>query len=155
MKKIYIKEEIINNYLFNNLIYAGIFLDEESKNLLKNIFKDFVIKNLGDNTTFICHHMTISHISKLNDEIKRWCIENYKKEFVLEIESIGFNEKACAVKINTDIPTTQNYPHITIAINNETNGKPVDSNSINSFIKLPNKIKVKGIVDFFYKKEKA
>ena len=35
MKKIYIKEEIVNNYLFNNLIYAGIFLNDESKNLLK------------------------------------------------------------------------------------------------------------------------
>jgi hypothetical protein len=152
MKKIYIKEEIVNNYLFNNLIYAGIFLNDETKNLLKNIFKDFVTENLGDNTTFVCHHMTISHISKINDDIKKWCIENYKKEFILEIESIGYSDKACAVKINTDVPTTQNYPHITIAINNNTNGKPVDSNFITKFIKLPNKIKVKGTVDFFYKK---
>ena len=152
MKKIYIKEEIVNNYLFNNLIYAGIFLDEESKNILKENVEKYVYEILGNNVTFICHHMTISHISKINDDIKKWCIENYKKEFVLEIELIGYSDKACAAKINTDIPTTQNYPHITIAINNDTNGKPVDSNYINKFIKLPNKIKVKGIVDFFYKK---
>lgn len=152
MKKIYINEEVANNYLFNNLIYAGIFLNEDSRNLLKNIFKDFVINKFGDDVTFVCHHMTISHISKINDDIKQWCIENHKKEFVLEIELIGYSDKACAVKINTDIPTTQNYPHITIAVNNNTNGKPVDSNYINTFIKLPKKIKVKGIVDFYYKK---
>lgn len=152
MEKNYIKEEITNNYLFNNLIYVGIFLNEESRNLLKNVFKDFVTNKLGDNTTFICHHMTISHISKINDDIKQWCIENYKKEFTLDIELIGYSDKACAAKINTDIPTTQNYPHITIAVNNDVNGKPVDSNLINRFIKLPNKIKVKGVVDFFYKK---
>lgn len=159
MKKIYITETQLNNYvnipdkLFNNLIYVGVFLDEESKNILKENSENYVYELLGNDVTFICHHMTISHISKINDDIKNWCTLHKDEDFYLTIDAIGYNDKACAARvINTNIPTTQNYPHITIAINNTNNGKPVDSNFIKNFIKLPKTITLKGKVSFFYKK---
>lgn len=159
MKKIYITETQLNNYinvpdkLFNNLIYVGIFLDEESKNILKENVENYVYEILGNDVTFICHHMTISHISKINDDIKNWCVLNNNKEFTLTIDAIGYSDKACAARVVTDIvPTTQNYPHITIAVNNSNNGKPVDSNFIKNFIKLPKTITLTGKVSFFYKR---
>ena len=154
MRKIYITESQFEKYIhdnvFDDVIYIGVFLDQESKNKLYQTTKNLVFNHFGENVNFVCHHMTVSHISKINDYIKQWCIEHNGEDFEISTNTIGFNDKACAVKVDTTIPCTQNYPHITVATNNTTGGKPVDSNFITVFEKLPENLILKGKLTFWY-----
>lgn len=155
MKKISLTETQLNTLmdmetgkLFDNLIYVSVDLDEASSDLLRKTFQREVNTRFGCNAKMICHHMTISHISKINDDIKKWCVEHQDQMFKITATELGFSDKACAVKIKTDLPTTQNYPHVTVAVNVNNNGKPVDSNFIQDFFKLPFPMTLSGKLTF-------
>lgn len=141
-------KDMERNDLFNNLIYVSVDLDEPSKEKLYKAFKNEVLARFGENAKMICHHMTISHVSKINDGIKKWCTEHQDATFTITATEIGFSDKACAVRIKTGLPTTQNYPHVTVAVNIDNNGKPVDSNFIQDFVQLPKPIDLCGKLVF-------
>lgn len=138
----------------NNILYISIDLDNESRRKLKYFCEEDVTERFGDNAVYKCHHMTISHCSRLTPEILDWCQENKGKEFTLYVDTIGFSEKAIAVGVDVDgVISTQAYPHITVAVNSAVNGKPVDSNYIKDFEDVYENVALKGKLTFHYKGE--
>lgn len=139
----------------NNILYISIDLDNESRRRLKYFCEEDVAEHFGDDAVYKCHHMTISHCSRLTPEILTWCQENNGKEFTLYVDTIGFSEKAIAVGVDVDsVVSTQAYPHITVAVNSAVNGKPVDSNYIKDFEDVYENIVLKGKLTFHYKGER-
>ena len=138
----------------NNILYISIDLDNESRHRLKYFCEEDVTEQFGDDAVYKCHHMTISHYSRLTPEILNWCQSNEGKVFNLYVDRIGFGDKAIAVGVDIDdVPCTQAYPHITVAVNSSTNGKPVDSNYITEFDDVYENIELKGKLTFHYKGE--
>ena len=132
------------------IIYAGIFLDEESKNKLYPLIVIITKKLNWDNYKTICHHMTIAFHTNLNEQIKNWCDEHYGNKIQLTVIAVGFSEKTIAVKVKAvGVPCTNKTSHITLCVNNDTNGKPVDSNYIMSWQDISN-IAISGKVQYFY-----
>ena len=151
-RKNILKEQMMNN---NNILYISIDLDTKSRHKLKYFCEEDVIEQFSDDAVYKCHHMTISHYSRLTPDILDWCIKNKNKEFKFYVDNIGFSDKAIAVGIDIDgVPCTQAYPHITVAVNRATGGKPVDSNYIRDFEDVYENVELSGTVVFHYKGEK-
>lgn len=158
--KILIKE-IIDDYVvkkFNlqNLLYISVNLNEESSNKLKDLF----INNNpwgDDKTRIICHHMTIAFHTMISDLVLDYTLQNLGKTKELKVIGYGFSEKAFAVLIETDVPSTNLRKHITCAVNLDNNGKPVDSNSISNWKLLPkeNVFNLNGCVTINYKNKRG
>jgi hypothetical protein len=139
----------------NNILYISIDLDNESRLKLKSFCEPTVQEYFGDDAIYKCHHMTISHFSKLDNETLFWCEENDGKEFTLYVDSIGVSDKAISVAVDIDgVISKQAYPHVTVAINPLTNGKPVDSNYITTFEDVYQNVELHGKLTFHYKGEK-
>lgn len=139
----------------NNILYISIDLDNESRLKLKSFCEPTVQDVFGEGAIYKCHHMTISHYSKLDEETLLWCEENNGREFTLYVDSIGVSDKAIAVAVDVDgVISKQAYPHITVAINPLTNGKPVDSNYITDFEDVYQNIELHGKLEFHYKGER-
>ena len=139
----------------NNILYISVDLDNESRLKLKSFCEPIVQEYFGEDAVYKCHHMTISHYSKLDNETLLWCEENEGKEYTLYIDAIGISDKAIAVAVDVDsVITKQAYPHITVAINPLTNGKPVDSNYITEFEDVYQNVVLTGKLTFHYKGEK-
>lgn len=109
-------------------IYAAIFLDENSKNELRNYFSD-VILNGGK---LICDHITIvfNEGNLISNSIFNTISNRIGEEFDIKVKRIGKSEKAIALEVDTvpEISTFNKIKHITIAT--FLDGKPVDSNNI-------------------------
>ena len=134
----------------NNIEYIAFELDDASSFLLRAIAAKKV-KELGwSNFKIICHHMTISHYTKFTDYILEWFKENQGKEYSATAIEIGQSDKALAVRLQTDIPSTNALKHITLAINKDNHGKAVDSNFITNWEKI-SPIELNGSVAAFFK----
>lgn len=133
----------------NNWIYIGIFLNEDSKELLLNKTKQF-IPNL-DNWVIYCHHMTLAFNNKTDSSEQLFNI--YQPYFndtqTLIVTDIGISDDAIAVRVKYNGPTQNEIPHITIAT--PINGKPVNSNYIKNWYPLDNEIFIHGIIKPFLK----
>ena len=152
MKSISMKESFTN--YSGNILYVSIDLDNESRLKLKSLCEPIVQDAFGDDAIYKCHHMTISHYTKLDNETLLWCEDNIGKQFTLYVDSIGVSDKAVAVAVDVDgVVSKQAYPHITVAINPLTNGKPVDSNYITDFEDVYQNIELHGKLTFHYKGE--
>lgn len=106
-------------------IYYGLFLSDDSKELLIDTFKDAI----PDGWKLYCDHMTVIY-NDHSEEAEWWgksCSGKIGKKAVLFVSHIGISDKAIAVKVY-GYPTHNKIPHITIAVS--PNGKPVDSNGI-------------------------
>lgn len=85
-----------------------------------------LVKDLDPTWERIAHHMTIQ-MGGLPEELK------YRKgEIVpLTVTHIGeLDNKVIAVKVETEIKTKTEFPHITLSVNRENGGKPFLSNKI-------------------------
>ena len=109
-----------------NWIYVGIFLDDESKEDLKELFptpKDW--KGYYD-------HMTVvfNDGSRIANIVKEYNEANVGREFPLVITGVGISENAMAVKVKLPLGVicANPIPHITLCVSPE--GKPSDSNNI-------------------------
>jgi hypothetical protein len=109
-----------------NWIYLGIFLDDESKEDLKELFptpKGW--KEYYD-------HMTVvfNDGSRIANIVKEYNETNIGGEFPLVITGVGISENAMAVKVKLPLGVicTNPIPHITLCVSPE--GKPSDSNNI-------------------------
>jgi hypothetical protein len=108
-------------------MYTAVVLTEESRSRLLGILNNF----LPNDWQIICHHHTIC----LNTDAKY--AELLNKKFTMIVKDIGFSNKTVAVSVFLDeIKSLNKVPHITIAINPLTNGKPRDSNDIYDWIAL-------------------
>ena len=149
-----ILKEHYDKHSTNNILYISIDLDTESRHKLKYFCEYDVQELFGQDAIYKCHHMTISHYSRLTPEVLEWCKQNDGKYFTLYVDKIGFSEKAISVAIDADdIPFTSAYPHITVAVNSANGGKPVDSNYIKNFEDVYENIELKGKLTFHYRGE--
>jgi hypothetical protein len=129
--------------------YSAVVLDEQSQNKLKDwaLSDKAGIKINGVRLAILvrdngwkmfCHHMTIQFPG----------IPEYLKPYVdsvqnLEAISLGISDKAIAIRV-IGFHSENAIPHITVAVGN--GGKPVDSNKIKSWMKIPSPLKLSGIV---------
>lgn len=117
------------------VLYSGVMLDEKSKSML--------LAKLGQHIpegwkTF-AHHMTITFGKPLPNR------DDIGKDVTLNVKEIGINDMVIAVKVE-GYPTTNDIPHITIAVNVNAGGKPVMSNKITNWKSLDDYMSLTGKV---------
>jgi len=103
--------------------YSGIILDEQSRHKLLSTFKDKI--PAGWKT--YAHHMTIC-LGALPDK----ALVGSKQ--LLKATKLGMSDAAMAVAVESKVESTNKIPHITIAIG--SNGRPKDSNAIESWVDI-------------------
>ena len=110
-----------------NILYYGIELDEDSKELLKEKFGEH------PGWKIFCHHMT-SIFNRGGVELtaweERWFKENEDKMIFLIVTHYAESDSVAAVRVMTNAPCRNRYRHITLGVNPEKGGKPVDSNDL-------------------------
>lgn len=148
------EDYVVKKYNLQNILYISVNLNEESSYKLKDLF----INNNpwgDDKTKIICHHMTMAFCNFLTDKVLEWAILNDGKVESLKVVSYGWSDKAFAVAVETDVPSTNKIKHVTCAINLNNNGKPVDSNSITNWVNVDEVFDINGVVTFNNKKERG
>lgn len=125
----------------NNWIYAGVFLDDNTKNELMELVGD----KIPEGWKVYLDHMTMVY----NDHTPeaQAFYEGIKDligtEQKLVLASLGMSDKAMALGIKVNALSKNANPHITVATS--PTGKPVDSNYIKEWKVMPLPT-VKGIV---------
>lgn len=113
----------------SNWVYAGIFLDDSSKKLLKNMFI------VPDGWTKYFDHMTIvfNDGSQNVQDIKSIVDKLINREVKLKVVSQGISDKSYAIHVEVPpgIPCANKISHITLATS--PTGQPVDSNYIENW----------------------
>ena len=139
-------KESINSIL--NWIYLGIFIDEKSKQDILNLLKENDV-NIPQDWKIINHHMTIAFNDKSEDAQKLFDFyqDNVNPIQSVQVDAIGISNDAIAVRVQFYEPIANKIPHITVAI--PQNGKPVNSNYIQNWLNVKNKIVVNGIIKPF------
>ena len=129
-----------------NFEYYGLFIDQESKQQLLNIAKNYVDKPFYKE---FAHHVTLLHRSQYKPHLD-FLLERFNllkgETFPIIISEIGISDKAVAFKVEGCSEFCCNFiPHITVGT--FEGGKPVDSNKIeaNQWIKI-NPFVVHGIL---------
>lgn len=92
-------------YKTTDILYSAVILDAASKTKLLDLLHDFIPQDWK----IFAHHMTIAFGKGVKD------ISELGKEVTLVVTAIGKSDKALAVKVE-GYPTTNDIPHITVAI---------------------------------------
>lgn len=142
-----------NRDILKNILYISVNLDYLSKQQLESFFNEHNIWQ-NKNIKLLCHHMTITFHTVLPYHILEYTYKNIGEDKDMKVVGYGISEKAFAVLVETDVPSTNDKKHITCAVNLDNGGKPVDSNSIENWVMLQPKdtFKLKGVVTINYKK---
>ena len=117
-----------------NFQYFGLFLDEEIKKGLLDVFLTYLEE--GNSIGYLMNkiyidHCTLLHVSQLhgNSEIYNYLNDRIGEKYEIVINGIGISDKAVAFRVaEYSIVCVNEIPHITITTFN--GGKPVDSNNI-------------------------
>lgn len=117
-----------------NFQYFGLFLDEETKKGLLDVFLTYLEE--GNSIGYLMNkihldHCTLLHVSQLhgNSEIYNYLNDRIGEKYEIVINGIGISDKAVAFRVaEYSVVCVNEIPHITIATFNS--GKPVDSNNI-------------------------
>lgn len=114
-------------------MYTALVLDQLSHDLL---VKSFLIPQDWE---IIAHHMTINLGNAQNGPAKD--ILNYPAK--LKVTEFAQNDRVMAVKVETDVPSTNAIKHITnaikhitIAVNRNVGAKPFESNKLDNWQKI-------------------
>jgi len=116
--------------------YSAVVLEKRDHEKLLEFFKE----SFPQDWSQYAHHMTIK-MGELPPENK----QDIGKEILLTAYEFGKSDMAVAVKVK-GYWTTNQIAHITLAINKNEGGKPVDSNNIIKWEPLVNTIPLHGIV---------
>ena len=125
----------------NNVIYYGVFIDDESKSKLSSFIPDDAYKAF-------CDHMTIAFKTQFTEEIVSYCEEMLGEEVELTATHIGMTEDVIAVAVETECESLNNTKHITLCTLSPK-GRPVQSNNITEWQPLPTPITLHGTVKAF------
>jgi len=126
---------IIESEYNEKILYSAVVLTPDSKEDLLY----FLGNQIPSDWKVFAHHMTIVFGKGLDNK------NDLGKEVTLYATEIGMSDMAMAVKVE-GYPSTNKIPHITLAINVNDGGKPVNSNQIANWKALPKSIKLSGIV---------
>lgn len=125
----------------NNVVYYGVFIDDESKSKLSSFIPDDAYK-------VFCDHMTIAFKTQFTEEIISYCEEMLGEEVELTATHIGMTEDVIAVAVETECESLNNTKHITLCTLSPK-GRPVQSNNITDWQPLPTPITLHGTVKAF------
>lgn len=125
----------------SNVIYYGVFIDDESKSKLSSFIPDDAYK-------VFCDHMTIAFKTQFTEEIVSYCEEMLGEEVELTATHIGMTEDVIAVAVETECESLNNTKHITLCTLSPK-GRPVQSNNITEWQPLPTPITLHGTVKAF------
>jgi hypothetical protein len=132
-----------------NILYYGVELDKESQDILKQKFGEH------EGWRIFCHHMTMVFNTgpdvELTGSERYWYEQNKDKTLFLIVTHFGMDDRVAAVKVMCSAPTRNKHKHITLGVNPEKGGKPVDSNHILKWT-LTEPIILVGHVKFWYRK---
>lgn len=105
-----------------NISYTGIVLTKIGSDELVSVLEE----KIPEGWEIIAHHATVNIGSFKGDR------QLLNSEQTLNVNSFSINNKVCAVGVNmpSDIPSKNDNPHITIAVNRAEGGKPFDSNKL-------------------------
>lgn len=109
------------------MAYTAVVLDERSQNALRSVFSHFA--DFG--WELICHHMTIEFGADSHPE--------EGQQVILQVDTSACNDLVCAVGISKDCGgnlSTNEIPHVTVAVNREEGGKPVMSNDLSPWVRI-------------------
>lgn len=144
----------IYKFFNQNILYISVDIEDSCKETLFNIAHQKA-KELGWNDYKVyCDHSTMCYYTMLDDDIINYALKNAGNKGNLLISCIGNTNKAIALKVETLMPCKSKVMHITLATNNNENGKPVDSNSISEWNELEKRFFVKGRINIHYKNSK-
>jgi hypothetical protein len=132
-----------------NILYFGVELDPDSRELLKTKF------GKQEGWKLYCHHMTCvfnTRGTELTPQEEKWFKENDGKEMILIVTHYGETSKVAAVRVMTSAISRNKYKHITVATKDD--GKPVESNYIEDWIPIKPVILVGKVKTWYRKKEK-
>lgn len=136
---------------WNNVEYAGIFLDEESKDKLRSFINEqayYAPKGYNEYLDHVTlyHHTAFAKDCKKSAEVMKKIdslIMNGNEPIKLRISAFGLIENnVMAFKIATEVPHTNEILHLTIGTFG--NGKPADSNRITEWIPVTGVPRVTG-----------
>ena len=119
------------------VLYSAVVLDEKSHDKLVTALSHFIPEGWK---TF-AHHMTIVFAKGLPEDLKQDLGTNVN----LRATEIGSSDMAIAVKVD-GYPSTNDIPHITLAVNTAEGGKPFMSNKITKWTPLDSYINLVGTV---------
>ena len=125
----------------NNVVYYGVFIDDESKSKLSSFIPDDAYK-------VFCDHITIAFKTQFTEEIISYCEEMLGEEVELTATHIGMTEDVIAVAVETECESLNNTKHITLCTLSPK-GRPVQSNNITDWQPLPTPITLHGTVKAF------
>lgn len=134
------------------ILYTGLFLDQSSKGKLFNITKE-IIDDVWPSAkiNMFCDHMTSMFYTNIDEDMLKWMSDRYEQRYEVKATHIGYTDKALAIRIETEVPSTNAVKHITLATNVDNNGKPVDSNDITNWEPLEDFPILYGSIQFRYK----
>jgi hypothetical protein len=128
-------------------MYSAIVLDEASQLKLEKLAEDVKVNSVKLNMLvrdsgwkMYNHHMTIN-MGELPNYLKQYLGTKQK----LEATHIGTSPMAVAVRV-TGFESKNKIPHVTMAVNINSGGKPVMSNDIKDWKMLETPIKLVGEV---------
>ncbi len=122
-----------------NFEYYGIVLDDKSHNLL--LEKTSHLNN--DGWKVFAHHMTITHRADRDIPLQEWAEKHLGEVFTLKAVRVGISDKALAIEVESEVPSSKTIKHVTIATS--PRGKPVDSNYIQKWYEVE-PFNLKGVI---------
>lgn len=140
------KEELLaalqNNKLDEEMsepkvLYSAIVLDEESHDKLVKVFSPMI----PEGWEIIAHHMTLN-LGKINPEYE----PELGSSVTLNVVDYAMDDKVMAVGVSGH-DSFNKKPHITIAVNRQNGGKPMMSNLLQDWKKVPFNLTVSGVVE--------
>lgn len=105
-------------------MYTALVLTPESQTELRRFLEMYV-----PDWEILCHHMTINM-----GPADRGPAEDYVgKSATLKVVSIGMSELVMAVGVESEVPSKNAIPHVTVAVNRAEGGKPFFSNQLENW----------------------
>ncbi len=118
-------------------MYSALVLDERSHNKLIQVFADVI----PEGWEVFAHHMTIS-MGPLSGPLSK--LKGIEAQ--ARVTHFACDDRVCAVKVETNVPSKNSIKHITVAVNRIGGGKPVHSNELSNWQPVQSEFDVVGIV---------
>jgi len=115
------------------VLYSAVVIDDTSKAKILDVLQ------IPEGWKVFAHHMTIVFGKGLDDK------GEVGKTVHLQATEVGYGDLVMAIKV-IGYPSTNDIPHITVAVDVDRGGKPFYSNKITNWTPLDKSIYLSGVV---------
>jgi hypothetical protein len=126
----------LNENKGNGISYSAVVLDDKSHTKLVDVFAN----SIPDGWKTIAHHMTLN-MGTIDPQF----VDDLGKTVKLTVTDFGIDDYVLAVGVK-GYSTTNNKPHVTIAVNTKKGGKPVMSNKLTNWRPIQFGFELDGVV---------